>query len=94
MNNKYDKEINAVSDEISQRGDLWELYYQRGYLYYLNDEDEKAADDYRHAVSLGLDYIETPYYTFSNFAFDFTDEALISAVKLHLTYVESIFGVL
>lgn len=26
--------------------------------------------------------------------FDFTDEALISAVKLHLTYVESIFGVL
>ena len=39
MNNKYDKEINAVSDEISQRGDLWELYYQRGYLYYLNDED-------------------------------------------------------
>ena len=66
MNNKYDKEINAVSDEISQRGDLWELYYQRGYLYYLNDEDEKAADDYRHAVSLGLDYIETPYYAFSN----------------------------
>ena len=66
MVNKYDKEINALCEEISRNGDVWELYYQRGYYYFLNNEDEKAKDDYKHAVSLGLDFIETPYYSFSN----------------------------
>ena len=63
---KYNEKINKLSNEISQKGDIWELYYQRGYLYFLNDEDEKAKDDYKHAVSLGLNFIEIPYYTFSN----------------------------
>lgn len=66
MNDKYSQEIFALNDEIAKRGGVWELYYQRGYLYFLSDDDEKAKDDYKHAIALGLDPTEYPYYTFSN----------------------------
>lgn len=70
MSKKYNAEINALTAEIEQRNsneyNLWELYYQRGYLYFLNNEDDKAKDDYKKAESLGLDVTELPYYTFSN----------------------------
>ena len=65
MNNKYIKEINTLSEQISVKND-WELYYQRGYLYFLINEDKKAKEDYHQAVSLGLDFTEVPYYSFSN----------------------------
>lgn len=63
--NKYVAEILSITTEIEKRGDIWELYYQRGYLYYLLNEDSKAKDDYKKAVHLGLDFTEHPYYTFS-----------------------------
>lgn len=70
MSKKYTDEINAITAEIEQRGDnqynLWELYYQRGYLYFLINEDDKAKTDYKKAESLGLDVTELPYYCFSN----------------------------
>ena len=59
MNNKYIKEINTLSEQISVKND-WELYYQRGYLYFLINEDKKAKEDYHQAVSLGLDFTEVP----------------------------------
>ncbi len=65
-NDKYQREILSLNEEISKRGDVWELYYQRGYLYFLSDNDEKAKDDYLHAISLGLDVTQLPYYSFSN----------------------------
>lgn len=70
MNEKFLKEIEALTAAIENNIDntlsLWELYYQRGYLYFLNDEDEKAKDDYKHAQSMGLDATEIPFYAFSN----------------------------
>ena len=70
MSKKYTDDINAITSEIEKRGDnqynLWELYYQRGYLFFLNNEDDKAKADYKKAESLGLDVTELPYYSFSN----------------------------
>lgn len=65
MKKNYTDEITALSQEIEKSGDVWELYYQRGYLYFLNDEDDNAKDDYKHALALGLDPTEVPYYSFS-----------------------------
>lgn len=65
MKKNYTDEISAISLEIEKRGDVWELYYQRGYMYFLSDEDDKAKDDYKHALALGLDPTEAPYYSFS-----------------------------
>lgn len=64
--NKYIAEIISLSAEIEKRGDTWELFYQRGYLYFLLNEDEKAKEDYKKAVEIGLDYTEHPYYNFSS----------------------------
>lgn len=64
--NKYIAEIIAITSELEVKGDIWELYYQRGYLYFLLNEDKDAEKDYRKAVDLGLDYIKYPYYFFSN----------------------------
>ena len=70
MSKKYTDEISAITAEIEERGDnqynFWELYYQRGYLYFLNNEDDNAKADYKKAESLGLDVTELPYYSFSN----------------------------
>lgn len=70
MSKKYTEEIDAITAEIEKRGDnqynIWELYYQRGYLYFLNNEDAKSKDDYKKAETLGLDVTELPYYSFSN----------------------------
>lgn len=70
MNEKLLKEIEALTAAIEHNTDislnLWELYYQRGYLYFLNDDNEKAKDDYKHAQDLGLDVTEIPFYAFSN----------------------------
>ena len=72
MPKKYNEEIETLSTEIEQRNrdgneyNLWELYYQRGYLYFLNNEDDKSKDDYKKAEALGLDVTELPYYAFSN----------------------------
>lgn len=63
--NKYIAEIISISSEIENGDDIWELRYQRGYLYYLLNEDSKAKEDYKKAVALGLDYTEHPYYTFA-----------------------------
>lgn len=65
-NDKYSKEFSALNDEIARRGDVWELYYQRGYLYFLSDNDAMAKDDYKRAMALGLDPTQAPYYSFSN----------------------------
>lgn len=65
-NDKYLQVISALSDEIEKLGDVWELYHQRGYYYFLSDDDEKAKDDYKHAMALGLDPTQIPYYSFSN----------------------------
>ena len=62
---KYLKEIFAISSEITNCGESSDLFYKRGYLYFLSDEQEKAKEDYRQAVKLGLDFTEFPYYTFS-----------------------------
>ena len=63
---KYTEEINNLSSEISNIGDVWELYYKRGYYYFLAADEEKAKDDYKHALVLGLDPTNYPYYAFSN----------------------------
>lgn len=65
MKKNYTDKISALSQEIEKRGDVWELYYQRGYMYFLSDEDDIAKDDYKHAMALGLDPTEVPYYSFS-----------------------------
>ena len=31
----YKSEISALNSEIENRGDVWELYYKRGYFFYL-----------------------------------------------------------
>ena len=70
MSKNYTEEINAITLEIQQKGDsspqIWELYYQRGYLYFLNNDDDNAKADYKKAETLGLDVTQLPYYTFSN----------------------------
>ena len=73
MPEKYIEEINAITAEIEKScgregsvDDLWELYYQRGYLYFLNNDDDKAKADYKKAQTFGLDVTELPYYSFSN----------------------------
>ena len=66
MNNKYNNEIIEITNQIEKVGDVWELYYQRGFLYYLANEDDKAKQDYKKAVACGLDFTEHPYYSFSN----------------------------
>ena len=63
---KYDEAILALTQEIEKSGDVAELYYQRGYLNFLANYDDLAKEDYKKAVSFGLDCTETPYYTFSN----------------------------
>ena len=63
--NKHIAEIISLSAEIKANSNNCELYYQRGYLYFLLNEDTKAKEDYRKAVELGLDYTENPYYTFA-----------------------------
>ncbi len=62
---KYKQEILSLNADIDVQGDRWELYYRRGYFYFLSQDEEKAKDDYKHAVSLGLDPSELPYYAFS-----------------------------
>ncbi len=70
MSKNYNEEITAITAEIEKcktsDNSIWELYYQRGYLYFLNNEDDKAKADYKTAESMGLDVTELPYYTFSN----------------------------
>ena len=63
---KYIEKIFALSKEIKEQGDIWELYYQRGYYYFLCDENDKSKEDYKQAVSFGMDVTQYPYYTFSN----------------------------
>lgn len=66
MNDKYYNEILDLTARIEKMGDVWELYYQRGFLFYLSNQDDKAKDDYKKALSCGLDFTEHPYYSFSN----------------------------
>ena len=67
MNNKkYAKDIEMLTSAIEKSGNKSDLYYQRGYFYYLSNDDEKAKLDYTKAVSFGLDFTEYPYYTFTN----------------------------
>lgn len=66
MDNQYTKKIKSLSEEISLRGDVWELYYERGYYFFLNDDLKSAKDDYLQAVKFGLDITQVPFYTFSN----------------------------
>lgn len=50
---------------ILHNPDDFNLYYQRGYLHFVL-EDEKASEiDYIKAVSLGLDCTKYPYYKYS-----------------------------
>lgn len=65
MTKGYDKEIDALTQEIKIRGDIWSLYYERGYFFFLNNNETEAKNDYRHAVSIGLDPTEMPYYSYS-----------------------------
>ncbi len=66
MTKNYLNEIESITNEIQKRGDVYELFYQRGYFHFLNEDDEKAQDDYKKALSLGLDATQLPYYAFSN----------------------------
>ena len=73
MSKKYADDIDAITAEIEKQcgregnvDNLWHLYYQRGYFYFLDNEDDLAKDDYRQAQKLGLDVTEYPYYSFSN----------------------------
>ena len=66
MQEDFLAEISKINEEIAKRGDIYELYYERGYLYFLANDDIKAKEDYKKAISIGLDPTEMPYYTFSN----------------------------
>ncbi len=66
MQEDFLSEISKINEEIAKRGDIYELYYERGYLYFLANDDVKAKEDYKKAISIGLDPTELPYYTFSN----------------------------
>src|SRR5574344_392609 len=59
-------QINELNDAIANAGDVWELYYKRGYYYFLEDNSDLAKDDYKHAMALGLDPTEYPYYSFKS----------------------------
>lgn len=63
---KYLDEVSSLTDEIERYGDVWELYYKRGFFYFLLNETDNAKEDYNHALALGLDPTVTPYYSFSN----------------------------
>lgn len=65
-NNKFFKEISSLSARIDGGETTFELYYERGYYYFLANEDELAKADYIKAVSYGLDFTECPYYSFSS----------------------------
>lgn len=65
MADKFLTEISALNERIANEGDKWALYYQRGYFHFLSDDNEKAKDDYKHSLALGLDPTEEPYYSFS-----------------------------
>ena len=65
MEKNYQEHIDALSAEIEKCGDMWELYNERGFWYFLNGEEEKAKADYRKAMEFGLDPLEQPYYAFS-----------------------------
>lgn len=68
MNNKekLQAQIELINEEIAKQGDVFELYYKRGYFYFLSGDEQKAKDDYKTAMSFGLDATEYPYYSFSN----------------------------
>ena len=64
--NNYTKEISIINERIAKEGDYWELYYQRGYLHFLLNNEEEAKKDYKQALQFGADVTQVPYYTFSN----------------------------
>lgn len=66
MNNKYQNIINSISLELETNAEAWELYYKRGYYFYLSDDETSAKNDYNKALSLKMDATEYPYYRFSN----------------------------
>lgn len=66
MQAKLQSEISALNEQIAHQPNNLELFYQRGFLYFLADDIEKAKEDYKYSVSLGLDTTELPYYSFSN----------------------------
>ena len=63
---KYIKIINSISSEIENNSTDWELFYQRGYYFYLLDNEELAKENYKQALTLGMDATNYPYYKFSN----------------------------
>ena len=66
ITDKYLKNIELLTSEIEKNGNIWDLYYQRGYYYFLSDDNDNAKADYIKAVSYGLDFTKYPYYSFSN----------------------------
>jgi tetratricopeptide (TPR) repeat protein len=66
MKEKYLERIRELDENITEQPDIYEFYEERGYLYFLLEQYDKAKEDYRKAVSLGLDFTEYPYYSFSN----------------------------
>lgn len=66
MSQKYEEEIALISEKINADSSDFELYYERGYLYYLDLQDDLAKEDYKKAIDLGLDVTVYPYYCFSS----------------------------
>ena len=66
MKKNFSEQFALINDMINADSDNFELYYERGYLYYLDSQDDLAKDDYKKAVELGLDATVYPYYTFSS----------------------------
>lgn len=66
MSKKYTEQLALINDMINSDLSNFELYYERGYLYYLDSQDDLAKDDYKKAVELGLDVTVYPYYSFSS----------------------------
>lgn len=66
MKPDYSNLITFLTEQIKNDSSNSLLYYERGYYYFLTDQDESAKNDYKTALDLGLDFSKYPYYSFSN----------------------------
>lgn len=64
----YKLEIDAITQKIETQensNEQWILNYNRGYYYFLQNDEINAKKDYLEAITKGLDCTVYPYYIFS-----------------------------